>query len=496
MRATALTPVAGQPQKARRYGILRSATKDETQGGHKWETLDQVEVWWTHEPEPRHHLTAAEFWASLRTKHSYTIILADPIRELALLGDIPADWTHHRPPLHHRNFYLQHLKRGRYSLDLYGLGNLHPCGIYGATIDIEDAAAWLTAWITICQQELGWVQASPGAQGVWAYRRTLHTDPDPDPLRYHNNHDLHRFEYQTKCSQAPVRITAPDGIYHDVWALDYTAHYLHVLATDPLPVQPIGWNPTGCTPQALKWGIAKGLGAIAHVTTPTGQQWLTTPDVATTEIAEVHQAAWYRLGHPLAHFAHRMFELRETCPAIIKPTMKATCVATWGKLAQRSHRTTPATADYEPGQEYLWGTTVMPHRDPLGLIEHWTDEGQLSICDPAAYVPGRFHALGAHILAHGRRRLMDLINTCGSVLASHTDSLWTQQPPPGHIVHGRKSGKVLGQLVGIKYGTVEWADGVRYVNGEVDAAPGVARQGTRRYLESWRPGHARYEVRR
>ena len=431
----------------------------------------------------------AEFWRWLEQYPSVLLVAVGADRELAMVGhEPPGDgWELRYPPLHNdpnrpRFYWAEWRRKNRKHchVDIMQLGNLHHEGVYAAELSLVDAVAWMRDWVWLVRaNELGpKIEWTLARQALQSYRREA--DQHSRRLRWHNCRGLHRFEREVYNVQSPVRIAPEDGKYEEVYHLDFVAHYVSILAQEPMPQECLAWLPEGHPADQLH--SCTHLLFLADVTLRDGTRRLVvTPQVERTDVVEVHRAAYYRPGTMLQPWARRMFALRESAPEHVRKSVKGLAVSLWGRLCQRNHGFALDPAhEYQPGEEALYGLGNIPNHDTGGM-ERYTAEGERWVADPDAWRRERFPALGAHVLAHGRL-LMEGLMSGVEPLYCHTDSIWSLAPVPWVSEGGLWGiGADLGQVTQEVVRNVEWRDGVRYVGGEIDAQPGVARVGSRFY---------------
>ena len=354
---------------------------------------------------------------------------------------------------------------------------------------------WLSAWVdTIHTNGLGpKIEWTIARQALLSLKRYAHTYDDGG-LWWHDNHQLHRFEYATRREQSPIRIGANDAHYDRLYKLDFTAHYLSVLASCPMPGELVAYEPNGCTVADMQWILRHGLLVVADVRTSHGWRKMTTPEVANSDYDAVREMAAYRPTRLLAGWAANMYRIREECDPIIRQSIKALGVSLWGRLTARNYTFVPKSHIYEPGEETLYGLGPVTDGD---MSYRFTDNGRYFECDPGAWHRERFHALGAHVMAYGRQRVERLMGLVEPVYC-HTDSIWSLTPVTGTAAMPRGLGGVTQEIVH----DVTFSAGVRYVGGVVDAAPGIPRRGSRRYQPHTDPelldmdATAAFEIRR
>lgn len=454
--------------------------------------------------------SAEACWAWIeRGWESVLMVVMHADRELAMIGSHPLGngWERIREPIHNDKrrpkTYLAEWRRKTgwkcRLIDIIQLANLHDEGIYAAELSLADGAKWLANWMRLIREnDLGpRIEWTLARQSLLSYRRMV-GDEERRP-RWHKCEELHRFEREVYKAQSPIRMEAVDGQYERLHKMDFTAFYISIMAHEELPQECVGWfpeeYPVRWMTDALHYGKLQVLAEIedhdgeVRLVTTFGLPWL-------HQVAKVHRVAFYRPGAMLQPWARKMYRLRETCPRNIKPSVKGMAVALWGRLAQRNYRFEhDPDWQYQPGDEYLYGHGEMIDKE-TGEIEFFDVDGKRWTCDPDGWVAERFPALGAHVLARGRlemERWMALVEP----VYCHTDSIWSLKPVPGTNALKKGLGGVTQEIVR----DVEFRGGVRHVGGVVDAAPGVARVGSRWYhpyddeelLEM--PGHAGFEVR-
>lgn len=440
--------------------------------------LSDIEVQW--------HETPQEFWSSLSRYRSVLLIPISADRELAMLGHEPSGegWKLLYDPIHNDpnrpRFYWAEWRRKQgvcRHIDIMQLANLHPEGVYASEVSLPDAVKWVNDWVTLLRNhDLGpKVEWTLARQALLSYRREA--DQHSRRLRWHTDTKLHRFEREVYNVQSPVRIAAEDGHFEKVYHLDFVAHYVSILATNPMPQECLSWLPEGCEPYVLEDALHRGIMALADITDAEGERHLlTTSGLLRTPASVVHRAAFYRPGLMLQAWAEKMYQLRSEAPAHIRPAVKGMAVSLWGRLAQRNHGfALDPDWEYQPGEEALYGQGNVLNHD-TGALERFTHDGQRYVADPDAWRRERFPALGAHVLALGREALERLLAEV-EPLYCHTDSIWSLRGVPATLGLGSGLGGIKIEIVR----DVEWRDGVRYVNGKVDAQPGVARAGSRFY---------------
>ena len=127
-------------------------------------------------------------------------------------------------------------------------------------------------------------------------------------------------------------------------------------------------------------------------------------------------------------------------------------------------------------------------RDAItGEFLHWymvDDEGQYWSNDRHRFKRGRYHALGAHVLAHGRReadRLLEMATDQDvGLIYAHTDSVWTVEPLRGTTGFPRADRP--GGITQERHRDVVFWQGARWVGDRLDAmTPGQPIPGTRLY---------------
>lgn len=439
---------------------------------------------------------------------SVLMVVMHADRDLAMIGHHPLgdNWEHIRQEIHNDprrpRIYLSEWRRktgGKCRLiDIIQLANLHDEGIYAAELPLRDGVKWLSNWIRLIREnDLGpRIEWTLARQSLLSYRR-MAWDQERR-LRWHKDEELHRFEREVYKAQSPVRMEPADGHHERIHKMDFTAFYISIMAHEELPQECVGWFDEYPVKDFVRF-VENGLQVLAEIERWDGEVTLCTTYGVPNEysIAKVHRVAFYRPGEMLQPWARKMYRLRETCPKNIKPSVKGMAVALWGRLAQRNYRFEhDADWEYQPGDEYLYGRGEMVDKE-TGEIEFFDMGGKRWVCDPDGWVAERFPALGAHVMARGRlemERWMALVEP----VYCHTDSIWSLTPVPGTNALRKGLGGVTQEILR----DVEFRGGVRYVGDVLDAAPGVARVGSRYYhpyddeelLEM--PGHAGFEVRR
>lgn len=515
----------------------------------------------------------AEFWSWIDNRRRRTpqatmnlkpalVMLGDPNRDLALIGWPEGYvWPWRTTTVHYgpdgepvgREGYPQtpvapegsHLfiaqvmhpdrpKTGR--VDVIGIGNLHPAGRYAYELTTSQMCEWADGWLrVIAENGLGpRVCHTHGQQAMRSLLAHLARTGEAPP-RHHAYEPLYRFEYEAKASCAPFRLCR-NGHWDRLYHTDFTAFYLHVMATRPMPAYPTGYwaEADGPTLRTLASYLDGGALAIARVLLGDGSETLlATPQLRSRwgEIDDVIEMATYAPTEALADWARHLYEVREAAPeGPVRQTVKAVGVALWGKLGQRNYALTvldgDLPAEWSPRQRQMEADAlayVQPgdwHELAAGRITRMirrempipTDEVQVTELgadgrklrpdhvafhagevlgsdsrtvylwqDFARPLPKRSHAIAAHVLAWGRaemdRFIADLPGGTDDIVYAHTDSLWTTSPP----ANTARTGLALGALRTVIERDVRFADQTRWIGGRLDAAPGVAKIGGRHY---------------
>ena len=482
-----LAPRSGRPDRRRIVVVKTYGTDARYRGTINTFTMtaavavcldDQTDVQFFERPE--------EFWPWLQSRgRSILLVVAHADRDLATLGDRPAGdgWKLKHEPIHadqnRPKLYWAAWRREAGAcrhVDIMQMGNLHPEGVYCDELSLKEAVDWLTDWCgMIREHDLGpKIEWTLARQSLLSYRREA--DQHDRRLRWHDNEELHRFEREVLSTCGPVRLNPEDAFYPKLHVLDFTAFYVWILATRLMPQEPLVWLPEGCDPEELRRPYRL---VLADITDTSGvRRLVTTPQLGGVEVAEVHRLARYRPGRMMQPWAEKMYRLRESVPPEIRPAVKGLAVSLWGRLSQRNHgfRHDP-DHEYVPGEEAWYGAgNVVDHA--TGGMERFTEDGERWASDPDAWRRERFPALGAHVLAHGRAEMERWMRLVHPVYC-HTDSIWSIDPVPETNALPRGLGGVTQKI----RRNVEFRNGVRYVDGEIDAAPGVQRAGLRR----WQP---------
>lgn len=457
-----------------------------------------------------HGQSPAEFWRWIeRVGHepgrstNVLLVLGDANRELALLG-WPEGYAPRRSPLRpsaeYPRTFMAELRNGRKRIDVMQLANWHPEGIYATELGFGAGYTWLNAYVDLIRSnDLGpKICVTLAQQALTSYRRFLGQHPEVRRPWWHVTEPLYRFEYEVQRSISPVRIEPTDGHHERLWYFDFTAFYLSILASRPMPEEVKQWHPRGLPRSRVDEMVRLGALIMAEVTTTEGERrLLATPSWRMDDVAKVERLAVYRRGHSLAPWAEHLFRVRETCDPLVSSTAKALGVALWGRLSMRNRAFQEEEWDYAPGDEAMFGRTWTDHA--TGAMERFSLDGEVyERCDPAKPKRERWLALGAHVMSHGRSLMAEaMARTSGEIVYAHTDSIWSTEPVVG------TAGMRLGRLGGCDQRLVEdveFRHGCRIIGGneeQPDSAPGRAQRGTRRYrpFDETPPGMAVWEER-
>ena len=493
--------------------------------------------------------TPASFWAAARKARkgpgAVLLVLGDPHRDLALLGlpdgaewkarvkqqPLPPDhwqWGYGPPPpcecagmvasSYSARFegspaFIGRIRHGYRSYDVRGLGNWHPDTHAAHLVPFEEAYPWVLGYRQyLDRHDLGpTMMPTVGAQAMRSFRRHAAGRRDSGeakqwPLGEHDDAPLHAMELAAFERQGPKRHHPGDaGPFDAVHYLDFTAHYVSIMATERLPSEP-NFVTEGRDHRYLDYLHDNPTCLfMAEVVTHDGErkmmlgpEW---PD-ARDAVAEIGPIATYRHNDHLASWARRMFTVRNV-DREWAPMSKRIGVSLWGYLCRKTYKTTEvrdAGHDYSGVDTDLHGVGRMWLPDNRTALEIDGD-GRQCITEIRGQNRGRHLALGAFMLYYGRRKLDELIARVGeeNLLESHTDSMWTTVPVPGV---GELSRPLLGQenwLGGITQEVVrdvEWRNGYRYVAGVQDTYAGQRLFG-RRWVSldaQTTPGVARMEA--
>jgi len=458
----------------------------------------------------------AGFWRhlrSLRKEGAILLVLSDPNRDLALMGlpegfewrlsgrsePLPCDCAggpqavFNRPGDAGNHLFMGTLARGHRAWQVIGLSNWHPDGMFCNGLSFKEGLAEVRAHVRAIETHaLGpEVMNTIPQQAMRSFRRhtATHSRGNPDwRLCSHENEELAEFEYRALRSQSPFRKEPYDShIYDTLYKVDFTAHYLSIMAHELLPVRPRHWIPEGMDAAELDAWADDPTGAfIANVVTVNGESgFVLSPHwaAARPQIAAVRQAALYGAGDVFQSWAQAMFEAREADPANAV-LIKRIGVSLWGYLSRRNRS---ARFYDDDGGTDIWGEHLEGRGRvwDQGIGLEWDSAGRHCRTEPHRVGRGRHFALGAFMIGLGERKLAELMELVPphSVVAGHTDSLFTTEPIPGIPLRSKGHAKALGTLVYERLRYVQWRNGVRYVGGDVDAAPGVKRLGTVTYAK-------------
>ena len=442
--------------------------------------LEHIRVGWMEGTTVAIECKPHEFWRWAIRGGSTLLVLGCADRDMALLGEPPGwelQWRIHCPSSAPSLYRSTYRRKGR-RLEVIHVGNWHPEGRWCGDLSFAQVVDFTRAYVNMVRSEdlgkLEWTLARQARNSLQRYLNRTH-----ERLFYHNDPVLHRYEWEHKKAQSPVRINAKEGRYDRLYETDFTAFYLHVMASKPMPKEIVGWWPEGTTVERLRHIMERFL-VLADVTTTSGQRCLwATPQVRLQDVAKLHRLAVYRPTFLLSGWAMKMFDLRERQddPAV-RIAVKGLGVRLWGWLS-RDNRSAVLDETYRPGDE-----TAEPGdswEEPEGHITRIDWRGNKMRSEPWALQQRNFQALGAHVLAYGRQRMEDLIHSAGeeNVVYAHTDSVWTTTGVPST---GSFGDAILGQTTVTAHRKVEFKDGMRIIAGDVAAHPGMARPGRRRYF--------------
>lgn len=447
----------------------------------------------------------ALFWRFVRywAGRSALLICGHADRDMAFVGPPPG---HHlaRPPIEINSPWIR-LQEWRTAgskscIDVIDTGNWHHDGRYCELMGMDLLAEWARTWISfMADNDLGRLDYTRARQAVRSLRHHVAGcvgavrggdcpvcgRPDGRAHRrpwWHADNDLYRFERGVAGSYSPTRISAANGHHPVLYEHDFTAFYLSILAQERMPGEAKRSLPNGCPAPALERWVRDGGLALADITTTAGERRLAaTPDLIGADLAEVHSAALYSPCGTWGTWAEKMMALRAKAPDLIATSVKALGVSLWGRLYRRNRTFENAGTDW-PRELDPWADMLAQREltvDARGATWRFRYDDDWNIlaekCDPDAPVRECWPVLAAHVLAHGSARMAGLMEQCDSeVVYAHTDSLWTTRGIPGTNVLSRYPRS--DQLGGIKIKRrrdVEWVDGMRIIEGRVDAAPGV-----------------------
>lgn len=456
------------------------------------------------------------------------LVFVDANRELAMLGSpehyaftLPEATCGHEPsigvnrPSHSPSTFSARLDGSEWhgGFDVHQIGNWHPDGPNANEMDVEDAAAWIVAWRQwVRRHDLGpMLMPTLARQAKRSFRRHLAMHNLNGPHSHPGDCDMHRFEHEVKERQGPRRDVLA-GRYERLYYLDFTAHYLSIMATKRLPKEPVAHYPDGC-PVGMAAAVAEKMCLLAKVRIGDGVRWVTTPDFDADATDEVLEMATYAVGSGsgFASWAKAMFKLRETAPSDLRLTMKGLANSLWGALGQRNW--TCHLREHRPS--HLEGMTgpfhARTHRSvgkaltrldvpgaerprsehpshPIGAeAEAWCidADGNYYERHSGEWAYDRFYAFGAHMLAYGRHKIDELAYhpACRPVYI-HTDSVWSLTPVPdtARLPRAGQIGGIDSQIV--RNVTIH-PDGTRLVDDVLDAAGAGQRRDGHLFYESF-----------
>ena len=461
--------------------------------------MDYVRIGWMEGTTVALECKPHEFWPYAIRGGSTLLVLGCADRDMAILGEPPGwelQWRLHCPS-RAPNLYRSVYRRKTRKLEVIHVGNWHPEGRWCAGLGFPEVLDFVRAYVNMVRSEdLGKLEWTMARQARNSLQRYL--DGIEERLWYHQDPLVHRWEWEAKKAQAPVRIAAVEGHYDRLYETDFTAFYLHVMASKPMPKEFVGWWPDGTSVDGMHriMNHEDGYLVLADVTTTSGQRQIwATPQVRMQDVAEVHRLSWYKPTDLLAGWAKKMFELRERQgDAALRTAVKGLGVRLWGWLS-RDNRVARPDHTYRPGDEAMEPGDSW--EEPEGHVTRIDWRGNKTRSEPWAMQQRSFQALGAHVLAYGRQYMEDLIRTAGeeNVVYAHTDSVWTTTGVPST---GSFGDAILGRTTVTPHRNVEFIDGMRIVEGDLKAHPGVSRPGQRRYLpfdRGLRPeGTAQYTI--
>jgi len=429
-------------------------------------------AWATEDPDgPPDRTWIPTWWKQATAGRSTLLVMHEPERDLALLGE-PPGWTRCEEL---REPFRMVYRRGQRRLEIIGWRNLYP-GNPG-----EVSWMWAAEWVS---RYVDWIRANDlgpkieytiARQSMLGLRRML---TPSNTLWWHQNPELHQFEFATARAQGITRITPGfDVFYPKLHVLDFTAFYVSIMANYPMPKECKGYvgkrHPLPPHKRAkAMWALLldRGYLMLADVTVNGERRFLATPDLLelqAKDIEGVHRMAWYSETRVLQQWARKMWDLRQRAPKDLTASAKALGVTLWGHLCRQSYDFVPDTAVPWKSSEPDPDGTVWDHE--LQRMVRYDGSGNRLIQKPDTWKPKRFNAIGAHVLCHARRLMAERMKDV-EVVYAHTDSIWSLQPVKGTL-------SLPYGLGGVDQGTkrnVEFRDGMRIVQGKVDAQPGRA----------------------
>ena len=441
--------------------------------------------------------------ASKRKGRAVLLILVDANRELAMLGKPdhyqwragksgPCGHTTDRLALNRPpdapGMFLGKLEGTEWhgSFDVRQLGNWHAEGNYSEALSIDSAVTWVQSYRRMLTEHgLGpKLEGTLASQAKRSFRRHL-AEHRIDGIRAHRNAELHAFEHGVMAHQSPLRFHRA-GFYGVLYHLDFTAHYVSIMATERLPREAVNYWPEGCPVEQIEGTIRAGKCVLARVRMENGEHWITTPDFDAERTIEVMQAASYAAGERsgLASWAQRIFEVRQrvsaTDPTLAR-SVKGIGNGLWGALAQRNWHCEPQ--DQRPAHLAQFEGPVSCKVDNYGRAWCIDAEGTYYERKPQALARDRYFALGAHMIAHGRAKTEQLAEQVELVYA-HTDSVWSLDPVVGTTAfpHGNQIGGLgVERVRNVEFGE----DGSRIIDGVLDAAAGGAPKRDGRFYDDF-----------
>jgi len=436
----------------------------------------------------------AEFWAWAWRSQATLLLCVQPRRDLAIAGTPLGGTVCHRSGTvvdDGRRFmgHYAHKDNKRRRMDVYGIANLHPEGRSAAAMSFDEARRWAGVYVGFVRESgLGpRIYPTPASQSLYGFR--LHVG-DGDRPCWHEIEDLFEFEIDAKASFPPVRIEPADGFHERLYSVDFTAFYLSILASEPMPRHPC------CYLDVSAETVARRMerGELAIVETADGE-FLATPQLRRLDVRslDVRRACLYMPTDSLRSWALRMYDLRLNASTPERAAIaKMLGVVLWGRLSARNFRWEQAEYDPDEWDGSLWGVGPITELDG-SQTSYTLEDGRVVKWhqDHRKWLPDRYHAIGVHVLAHARQRMEDLMEG-RDVVYAHTDSIWCR----GVISEPLQGG--LGGFTHKLHRNVEFRRGMRIVDGEVDAASGYAREGVLSYLplghDFLGEGEAAYEI--
>ena len=365
------------------------------------------------------------------------------------------------------------------AIDVMQLGNIHPAGTL-AHMETRPAR-WVERWATFLKTyALGRMDHTIARQ---ALRSLRHRVTPQTTLWQHTDHELHSFEYQVRREQRPIRVSPRSGKYEHLFHLDFNAFYPRIMADNPMPGECIAFFDAGVDVQIVEEMIANDRLVLARVLFKNHQR----RRVATAGMEEIlatfHrdditivQCAVYKRNRAVSDWAKEMLTLRGLAPIEIRPAVKALSVALWGKLTQRNYQYVDITDEVssEDVEELVQAREVGAEAVDFGdAIRKLSFDGRVLENRPDAWAHDRWHAIGAHVLEHGRMIMQEFMEGCDVVYA-HTDSIYSAISIPTANEMPEQNGDLF------DYHTlhnVELDGGDRLVDGNYEAQHGTTRNG-------------------